>query len=219
MSNALDGGSGGSYAPLLELDVGGLGFGRTLPASGTSSGFAWDAFAQDTADDGTSAARTHRRVRDLAPGATFVSGWTISNSSALRATLTGGGTTAAAEIPLNDILADGETITSLTVRFSIALGHAGLPANQPKINFVVHNITGTNTAVAFAQLAAGSQAQYENGGSSQTITISVGLTTLIDKTNNTYVLLVTDEWGTNAQAGNKYTNVLTIGHITAHRPF
>lgn len=219
ISNAVDGGSGGVYAPMAELDIGGLGLGRTLPFTGSGSGLGWDTFNNDTAIDGTAHSRSVIRSRSLAHGAVFVAGtnWTIITKLTLRHVLQGGGLAGLATIPLNDTLVNGEVLTSVVVSFGINLGHSALPAFQPSFSIIRNGFDGTNSVLGGVTLAAPNVSAYENGGALQTVTI--GLTTTIDKANNEYVLSIADEQGSFAQAGNTYWICQLGGHITSHQPF
>jgi hypothetical protein len=228
ISQAVDGGSGGSYAPLAELDIAGLGLGRTLPGSGSASGLGYDTFANDSSTDGftvTAATRLHQRVRDFAPGAAWAStAWTIQNASGLRAYLLGTAVTTPVEIPLDDILQNGEVVTSLTFHYAIAQGHGGLPTNRPTFKVVQHLVGGTNVLLdTIVVPSGGSVAAYEAGGLIQSLVANVffgGITAFtVNKQDSTYVLEIIDENGTNSQSGNQFYNVLVQGHIPNHQPF
>lgn len=215
-ANSIDGLNGGAYAPVVEIDIGQKGLGRTLPA--TASAYGWDIFANDTALDGTVAARTMWRARSCAHGAAFAAAWTIVIASLIRHVLKGAATTDLVTIPINDLLEQGQTLVELDVVIAIATGHSALPQFLPAFSVLRYALNGTNSSIGSFTMAPGSVAVYENGGALQTVTIT-GMTEVVDKTQYVYALGIADENGTNSQSGNRFFDMLAKGHITSFQPF
>lgn len=198
---------------MLPIYIGGLGIGISYPGSGDLTA-PWPIFG---ADSGSS--RPIVRTRSLANGAMYAAAWTVVLQSLLRHVLRGAGTADLVAIPLNDILQDGATIAELDIYFAITTGHSGLlPANQPAFFLTRYKYDGSNLGLGSLQMAAANAAVYENGGAIQNLNLP-GFSTVVDKTQYFYCLLISDENSTNAIAGNKYFDVRVTQTATQDRPF
>jgi hypothetical protein len=121
------------------------------------------------------------------------------------------------EIPLDAFLIHGATLSTATLYLRPISGHGGLPTRQPKFGIVRKSVAGYNTAAesllttSYAQLAAGSVVAYE---ADSTIVYTPDQNNVIDRTLYSYTLVLYDEGGTNALAGNRYAQVrLAFGAI------
>ncbi len=116
-------------------------------------------------------------------------------------------------MPLNDLLIDGATITTLDLTFAISNVHGALPASQPTLTFERWKYDNTQTAIASQALTAANPAAYN---ASTGVTIS-GMSEVIDKTQYVYGAIITDENGANSAAGNDYQQLRVTQTIADFR--
>lgn len=115
----------------------------------------------------------------------------------------------------------GTNITGVSLKFRVGTPHSGVPANLPSFTlYRGHQGRGTFDTIASGTLAApGSGTAYYASGNAQTIAGSISGSADVDVGLYTYMLLITDEFGTNSIAGNVYTSLnLVYGSIADLRP-
>lgn len=149
----------------------------------------------------------------------YSAAWTIGFTATLRPHLLGNATTDLAVLIIDDMLQNGATLSSVDMTFAISNAHGGgLPALQPQIVVERYKNDSTQTGLGTATLAAGTTGAYFAGGAEQTLSVT-GLTEVIDKTQYTYGVIITDESGANSVAGNKFHRIKATQAITDLRPF
>lgn len=161
-------------------------------------------------------ALTQTRTKQACAGVIYGTAWTIGITSVVRHVLIGAATTDFVAISLNELLQNGETVTSVGISFSIPTSH--LPAVQPAIVFEKYKTDASNVAIGNISLTAANAAAYFNGGALQSLT-KTGLSEVVDKTQYAYVLLLADENGAASVAGNKYFHVTVVSTIADVQPF
>jgi len=160
-----------------------------------------------------------RGYKLCACGAMYAAAWTIGFSSVVRPCLIGNATTDLVVVSLDDMIQNGATLSRVDMTFAISNAHGGgLPAVQPQIVVERYKNDATQTGLGTATLAAGSAVAYYNGGNEQTLSVT-GLTEVVDKTQYTYGLIITDESGANSVAGNRFHRIKVTEAITDLRPF
>jgi|SRR5208337_3400500 len=223
-ANAIDGIDGGTYVETAAVTLeGGIpvliisGAGTTAQ---TASGGRFSLGDNDYPTlDIPHSGSTQVRTKSCPSGAMFAATWTVQLRSVIRFYLEGGGTTDLVAIPLDDILQNGETLTTVALRFAISNNHAGgLPAVQPHFFIERYKNDGTNSSAGSATLAAGTISAYYDGGADQVLS-ATGLTEVVDKTQYHYVLLLADESGINSEPDNQYVCITTTATIADLRPF
>lgn len=149
----------------------------------------------------------------------LTSGWSVLTGAGAGIGLQG----SAGTTPINLLLPtvhNGATLASVTVSLAVAGAHSGVPQNMPSIQVSVINLlTGANTSFGSNSIPIpGSGAAWHNGGAQQAFTLALNPFSVVDNTQNVYVLNLTDENGANAVAGNVFAGfVLNFTNIADMR--
>lgn len=198
VSNALDGGAGGAYAPSAELDVGGKGLGHYLPAlTGT---LPWPAFGADPG-----AKRSFTRTCSWADaqklaGANSI---TFGGGNGIVPMLLGAGGGFAACYGLGNWPPQGAIITAIRSYFVVPTAHTA--TNYPQISLYSYNpTTNANDILIGTQIFPNpvSGPAYQNGGVPNMINLT-GLAVTVNRATTQYVVALYDEGG--GLAGNLHT--------------
>ena len=133
--------------------------------------------------------------------------WSFGNQNIIS-----GATGSTWAIPLKR-LHQGATLASLSVSFVVGQSHTGVPVTLPRLSLVRYTF-GTETSgvtlnVTDPQIfpTPGSGSAYYDGGNIQFIEYVCGRNNVIDDSQYNYVLLITDESGTNSLDANNYFTV------------
>lgn len=112
----------------------------------------------------------------------------------------------------------GATITTLDVVFAVGASHSAVPATLPAVNiYRVQSATTLNVPLASPDSLSsagsggyaffptpGSGAAYYNSGNFQKWTFTADQNAVIDRSKYRYVVVLTDEGGSNSHPNNRY---------------
>jgi hypothetical protein len=116
-------------------------------------------------------------------------------------------------VPL-ERLHNGATLDQLVVTFQVWLTHSGVPANLPSLSVVRYNNFNLDSAEAlgipdpqsFSPTPSSGSAWYD-GQATQFLVYDCIHNNVIDNSQYTYYVIITDESGTNSQPENNYGNI------------
>ena len=159
-----------------------------------------------------SASRSRSQVWPLLPVASLAGAWTASSTNP---NLTGNasGTQQAFFMPG---LHNGATLSTVTVYLSVAGPHAvSYPANPPSIVVVRYKMAGavtssplsTSSSQGFTPWPPASGTAWDDGGAIQALVFTCNENNVVDTTQYTYVLVLSDENGLHSVTGNVYVGV------------
>lgn len=111
-------------------------------------------------------------------------------------------------IPLNYLL-NGQTLNTVKVLISVGGSHSSLPQHLPAVDVRCVNLTATSVPGADFSLNTGAPispnpADATAWNATKSWTFTCNQANLIDRTQYSYYILLTDEYGTNSLAGNVY---------------
>ena len=203
-SQAIDGSAGGTYSPTAPIVIGGAGINPTLKAT------TWPNFAADVNGVRTFTRSHGLAVARLMNGSIIPPGFLVGQAQ---------GTVASCVLPT----VDGSTLTGVTLRFALT-GHSSLPLVGPGVA-VVRLVPRANTWVSLnsgdpplpalpiinifpsAALTLPIPITVGAYNASTTLTYLPNQNNVVDRSQHVFMLLIFDESGGGAMAGNVFQSV------------